>query len=268
MTTSSPSVKITSLPHPLLRFPPYSRPQTLPPPSNSPAFAHPFSIPPTIYNALLDVNVPITIALLYMTSVTYLNRYNAQRNHKPWSISRTRLFFIFVITHNVLLALYSAWTCLGMINAVRLSFPGWAGPYGLAGVVDSFCKINGPRGLGAAATYDLNTRSWGIANRTMHLAADGLTPDTTDVGRIWNEGLSFYGWLFYLSKFYEVLDTFIILSKGKKSSFLQTYHHAGAMLCMWAGIRYMAPPIWMFVLVNSGLHALMVRRSCFLEGFS
>jgi hypothetical protein len=259
MTTTGPSVKITSLPYSLLRFPPDSRPETLPPPSNNPAFAHPFSIPSHIYNALLDVNVPLTIALVYMTTVAYLNRYNAQRNHKPWSISKTRLFHFFVITHNVLLALYSAWTCLGMINAVRLAFPGWRGPYGLAGVVDSFCKIHGPRGLGSAATYDPNTTSWGIADRAMHLAADGLVPDSSDIGRIWNEGLAFYGWLFYLSKFYEVLDTFIILAKGKKSSFLQTYHHAGAMLCMWAGIRYMAPPVWMFVLVNSGLHALMVR---------
>ena len=211
-----------------------------------------------MYNSLLDVNIPLTIALVYMTTVAYLNRYNAQRNHKPWAISRTRLFLLFVITHNIVLALYSAWTCLGMINAVRLSFPGWTGPYGLAGVVDSFCKIHGPRGLGSAATYDPNASSWGIANKAMHLAADGLAPDSNDAGRIWNEGLAFYGWLFYLSKFYEVLDTFIILAKGKKSSFLQTYHHAGAMLGMWAGIRYMAPPIWMFVLVNSGLHALMV----------
>ncbi len=145
-----------------------------------------------------------------------------------------------------------------MINAVRISFPGWRGPYGLAGVVDAVCKINGPRGLGSAATYNESSNTWGIANRAMHLAADGLTPNSSDIGRIWNEGLAFYGWLFYLSKFYEVLDTIIILAKGKKSSFLQTYHHAGAMMCMWAGIRYMAPPIWMFVLVNSGLHALMV----------
>lgn len=145
-----------------------------------------------------------------------------------------------------------------MINAVRLSVPSLNGPYGLAGVVDSMCKINGPRGLGAAATYNASSSTWGIANKAMHLAADGLTPDSSDIGRIWNEGLAFYGWLFYISKFYEVLDTLIILAKGKKSSFLQTYHHAGAMICMWAGMRYMAPPIWMFVLVNSGLHALMV----------
>ena len=145
-----------------------------------------------------------------------------------------------------------------MINALVLSFSGWRGDYGLAGVADSLCKIHGPRGMGSAATYNETTSAWGMTNRAFHLAADGLGPESTDVGRIWNEGLAFYGWLFYLSKFYEVIDTAIILAKGKKSSFLQTYHHAGAMLSMWAGIRYMSPPIWMFVLVNSGIHAVMV----------
>ena len=148
-----------------------------------------------------------------------------------------------------------------MINAVLLSWPGWNGPYGLAGVVDSFCKINGPRGFGDAATYNASAKAWGFANRALHLGEDGLTPDSTDVGRIWNEGLAFYGWLFYISKFYEVLDTFIPLARGRKSSFLQMYHHVGAMMCMWAGVRYMAPPIWMFVLVNSAIQALMVGMS-------
>lgn len=74
---------------------------------------------------------------------------------------------------------------------------------------------------------------------------------------MWNEGLAYYGWIFYLSKFYEVLDTFIILAKGKFSSTLQTYHHAGAMMSMWAGMRYMSAPIWIFCLFNSFIHALM-----------
>jgi hypothetical protein len=89
------------------------------------------------------------------------------------------------------------------------------------------------------------------------LGYDG-NPDPTDAGRLWNEGLAFWGWMFYISKFYEVLDTLIILAKGKRSATLQTYHHSGAMLCMWAGIRYMSPPIWMFVFVNSFIHGLMV----------
>ena len=143
-----------------------------------------------------------------------------------------------------------------MFNAIKNSWPGFNGPNGLAGAADALCKLHGPRGLGSAATYDTSTTGWGVTDRAIKLA--GGQPDVTDVGRIWNEGLAFYGWLFYLSKFYEVIDTAIILAKGKKSQTLQTFHHTGAMLCMWAGIRYMSPPIWMFVFINSGLHALMV----------
>jgi hypothetical protein len=201
--------------------------------------------------------VPITIAVVYASIVTYVNTVNAKRKYKPWAISQTNIFKLIVIIHNAILAVYSAWTCVGMVNALYLSFAGWNGQTGLAGALDSLCKIHGPRGLGNAAIYNETSSAWSITNRAFHLAADGLTPERTDVGRIWNEGLAFYGWLFYLSKFYEVIDTAIILAKGKKSSFLQTYHHAGAMLCMWAGIRYMSPPIWMFVLVNSGIHAIM-----------
>ena len=201
--------------------------------------------------------MPITVGLFYYTVITYLNGVNARRNHKPWAFSQTSIFQSLVLVHNILLAVYSAWTCLGLVNALRLSFYDWRNEYGLAGTVDSLCKINGPRGLGDAATYNATTSHWGLSDPRLHLGPSGLNPDPTDVGRIWNEGLAFYGWLFYISKFYEVIDTFIILAKGRKSSFLQTYHHTGAMLCMWAGIRYMAPPIWMFVMVNSALHTIM-----------
>jgi len=262
MVSSAPSIRITSLPTSLLKFPPSSIPATLSVPAGNPTFAHPFTIPSDIYNALLSPNVPITAALIYASVVTYLNTVNAQRKYKPWAFSKTRVFKVLVIVHNVFLALYSAWTFVGMVNALRLSMTDPRADYGLAGTVDSICKIHGPRGLGDAAIYNSTTGVWGFTNRVLHLGADGLTPDTTDVGRIWNEGLAFYGWLFYISKFYEVVDTFIILAKGKKSSFLQTYHHAGAMMSMWAGIRYMAAPIWMFVMVNSALHSVMVSPAC------
>lgn len=251
-----PSVHITPIPISFLRFPPDALPSTVPPPSGVRTLSHPFPITPDIYNALLSVYVPITVALIYATSVTILDRYNAKRDFEPWPISKTRAFGAFVIAHNVFLALFSAWTFVGLVNAVTTSLDGANTEHGWVGVVDALCKINGPRGLGDAATFNSSTSGWGFTNRALRLAADQL-PDTTDIGRIWNEGLAFYGWLFYLSKFYEVVDTLIIIAKGKKTSFLQTYHHVGAMICMWAGIRYMAPPIWMFVLVNSFIHVLM-----------
>lgn len=256
---TSPSVRITPVPTDLLRFPPDPLPSTLPPPAADLTLSHPFAIPTDVYNSLLSVQVPLTVALVYATTVIILNQLNAKRNYKPWMVSTTRPFRAFVIAHNIFLALFSAWTFVGLLNAVRLSLDGAVAEHGLVGMVDVLCKINGPRGLGDAATFNASTSAWGFTNRALKLAANHL-PDTTDLGRIWNEGLAFYGWLFYVSKFYEVVDTLIILAKGRKSSFLQTYHHAGAMMCMWAGIRYMAPPIWMFVLVNSLIHVFMVSR--------
>ena len=251
-------VHLRGLDRSLIKFPPDPQPPALPPPSNQHTFSHPFTIPDNLYNAALATNVPITIAILYATTVTLVNRYNAGRGNKPWAVSKTRAFHYFVVLHNIFLAVYSAWTFVGMLNGVRESVPGPRGEAGLAGTIDGLCKINGPRGLGNAATFSPTASSWGYSNKALHLTAGGR-PEESDVGRMWNEGLAFYGWLFYISKFYEVFDTFIILAKGKRSSTLQTYHHAGAMMCMWSGMRYMAPPIWLFVFLNSAIHAMMVR---------
>lgn len=242
----------------LLKFPPNDLPATIPAPHISePTWKQPFNISPTLYTQVLDVHVPVTIAAVYAVTVVILNRVNKSRGFKPYAFSQTNLFKLLVVLHNVFLAVYSAWTCAGMFLALRNSMPGADDPHGLAGVADSFCKINGPRGYGNAAIYNTSMDHWTIGNPEFKLP--GGIPDPAESGRLWNAGLAYFGWIFYLSKFYEVVDTAIILAKGKKSSTLQTYHHAGAMMCMWAGIRYMAAPIWIFALVNSGIHALMVR---------
>jgi hypothetical protein len=46
---------------------------------------------------------------------------------------------------------------------------------------------------------------------------------------LWDAYILRYGYLFYLSKYYEVIDTAILLFKGKKAKTLQVYHHAGAV---------------------------------------
>jgi hypothetical protein len=149
-----------------------------------------------------------------------------------------------------------------MWRALSHSIVGWNGPAGLAATVDSLCKVHGVRGLGNAITYTPHQAAWASESPAAVLLSAAGEPRSTHLGRLWNEGLAFYGWFFYLSKFYEVLDTAIILAKGKRSSTLQTYHHAGAMMCMWSGIRFMSPPIWMFCLVNSFIHAMMVSTAC------
>ncbi|KAB5558611.1 fatty acid elongase-like protein [Coniochaeta sp. 2T2.1] len=241
----------------LFSFPPKNAPDFIPPPAaGSSASAPPFDIPASVYQWWLEPIVPITIATVYAVSAKLLNKYNRSTNKRPWAISKTLPFKAFVILHNVFLAVYSAWTCYGMYGTLRRTMVSPFGPAGVAGTLDSMCRMSGPAGYGNGVFYDENTSTWQTYSPSVALSSDGQ-PLSTDVGRLWNEGLAFYGWIFYLSKFYEVLDTFIILAKGKFSSTLQTYHHAGAMMCMWSGIKYMSPPIWIFVFVNSGIHAMM-----------
>jgi hypothetical protein len=250
------SVRFQLPPAHCFRLPPDPNPPAFSPPAVERSWLRPFNIPPDVFQAMIQPSVPITIALLYATTVLIVNRINQRRGNKPWAISKTRAFKAFVILHNVFLAIYSVWTLIGMSRAFRDSLPSLSDKPFFVTLADSMCKITGPRGLGNAAIYDPFAKRWNIQNPEYKLTAEG-TPDPTDVGRLWNGGLAYYGWLFYLSKFYEVFDTFIILAKGKRSSTLQTYHHTGAMMCMWAGIRYMGGPIWIFTIFNSAIHALM-----------
>lgn len=244
----------------LFNFPPANPPAPLPPAHVPASLLRPFNIPDKLYVSALDARVPLTIAAVYAITAKLLNKYNKARNKKPWGISKTRPFFAFVVLHNVFLALYSAWTFWGMVGVMKRSFVSPLGPGGVAATADGFCRLHGPRGLGNSIYYNDTTGGWDTASPSTAasmLAGNGM-PSSSEPGRMWTEGLDYYGWIFYLSKFYEVLDTFIILAKGKYSSTLQTYHHAGAMMCMWAGMRYMAIPIWIFCLFNSFIHALMV----------
>jgi hypothetical protein len=264
----SPSIHLRIPPRWFFKFPPDEQPLALPPPTDARTFASPFGIDTEIYNAALDWKVPITIATLYAVTAIVWNRINRQRGYKPYAFSQTTAFKTFVIAHNVFLAVFSAFTFFGMLRALAHTWPGrehhlfgkyWPGmraEYSVAGAADALCKMHGPRGFGKFVSYQPDGSLWKAHSTTTQLLNE--LPDGSDVGRLWNEGLAFWGWWFYLSKFYEVFDTFIILAKGKRSSTLQTYHHTGAMMCMWAGIRYMSPPIWMFCFLNSGIHTMMV----------
>ncbi|KAI4220642.1 MAG: hypothetical protein L6R36_007471, partial [Xanthoria steineri] len=252
----TPSVRLTLPPSSLLKLWPLpTEPRVLPPPTADSSFATPFNVSSGTYNNALSPSIPLIIASVYMIAAWYWTKVNKQRGNKPWSFSKTNSFYLLVLLHNSLLAAYSAWTFFGLLNAFNNTWPGWEDEHKIPRAADSLCKIHGPRGYGSAATYNSNKAAWAFTDRTMKL--EEALPDTTDVGRLWNEGLAFYGWLFYLSKYYEVVDTALILIKGKSTTRMQVFHHAGAILCTWAGIRYMSPPIWMFVFLNSGIHTFM-----------
>ncbi|CAH8598067.1 unnamed protein product [Heterobilharzia americana] len=72
--------------------------------------------------------------------------------------------------------------------------------------------------------------------------------------------LLFLAYLFYFSKFVEMLDTVFFLWRGKvdQVTFLHVFHHASMPPSIWWGVKYAPGGItYMFPLANSFIHIVM-----------
>jgi GNS1/SUR4 family len=76
-------------------------------------------------------------------------------------------------------------------------------------------------------------------------------------GTLWKNGLGAWSTIFYISKYYEFVDTWILILKGKPASFLQVYHHTGIAFIMWAAVASQSSWLLFAVLLNSLIHTLM-----------
>ncbi|KAE8357190.1 ELO family [Aspergillus caelatus] len=193
------------------------------------ALGVPFKLNHDLLDLTLDVRFPITVAAVYMAAIAFLNGVNRRRHNKPWKFSQTYFFRMLVILHNSLLAIFSAWVFIGICQVVWRSWPAWGDPNYGAHMARAMCQT------------DISVEP----------------PVPLYHNTLWDQGMGYIGWVMYLSKFYEVVDTLIILAKGKESSTLQTYHHAGVMICSWSGVRYKCPATLVAVFLNSGVHTLM-----------
>ena len=100
-------------------------------------------------------------------------------------------------------------------------------------------------------------KSWPIV--ISHLSEQGLFATYCDPdGTLWGQyGFGTWAIIFYISKYYEFVDTWILVFKGKKPSFLQIYHHTGIAFCMWVGVLSQSSWLIYVVLLNSIIHTLM-----------
>lgn len=64
-------------------------------------------------------------------------------------------------------------------------------------------------------------------------------------------------YLFYISKYYEFIDTFLLYLNGKSPIFLQKYHHIGAVICWHLCYVYKVDAIWISSFCNSFVHIIM-----------
>ena len=62
---------------------------------------------------------------------------------------------------------------------------------------------------------------------------------------------------FYISKYIEYIDTFLIYLKGKQPIFLQLYHHSGAVISWYLAYTYKLDCFWIPTLLNSFVHSIM-----------
>jgi len=76
-------------------------------------------------------------------------------------------------------------------------------------------------------------------------------------GSLWHNGLGAWSFIFYISKYYEFMDTWVLVLKGKPASFLQVYHHTGIALIMWCAVASQSAWLLFVVLLNSVIHTLM-----------
>ena len=70
-------------------------------------------------------------------------------------------------------------------------------------------------------------------------------------------GASKWVYLFHLSKYYEFVDTMIVILKNNRPSFLQTYHHVGAVIVTYSFVVSTPGCCWLFVILNSLVHTVM-----------
>ncbi|KAI9506198.1 fatty acid elongase [Coemansia spiralis] len=91
-----------------------------------------------------------------------------------------------------------------------------------------------------------------------NMLSKGLFEGLCDTdGFLWNSALFVHLYLFYLSKYYELMDTVIIILKGRKASVLQIYHHAGVILVMYTANYFTSPSSVFIVWENAGVHTIM-----------
>jgi len=79
-----------------------------------------------------------------------------------------------------------------------------------------------------------------------------------DSNRRQTEGnLYFWYYVFFLSKFYEFIDTYILIARKKPVSFLHCFHHFITAFLCWTALYIEIAVQWVVIVLNASVHVLM-----------
>eukprot|EP00484_Ammonia_sp_Unknown_P020923 CAMPEP_0197030512 /NCGR_PEP_ID=MMETSP1384-20130603/9736_1 /TAXON_ID=29189 /ORGANISM="Ammonia sp." /LENGTH=210 /DNA_ID=CAMNT_0042459885 /DNA_START=22 /DNA_END=651 /DNA_ORIENTATION=+ len=170
---------------------------------------------------------PLTAFLIYLITITSLSpkqkihdasRKKANRNNKSVTASASApSYSIGKLIENIVISAHNLGLCIFSV----------------------LCLVN---------TAPIAYKLWLSPGWTAVICSNAFLGD--DTWWYWN-------YLFYLSKYYEFVDTYILVYKGKQPSFLQKFHHIGAVLSMWIIITTHSHTGYIFVIPNSFIHSIM-----------
>ncbi len=94
------------------------------------------------------------------------------------------------------------------------------------------------------------------------LFCEGFDPSSTSslgsARKSQNSGaLFFWCYIFYLSKYYDFVDTLLLVLRKKPLGFLHMYHHASLPLLCVLTMSNWRLPVWTGAIINSGVHVIM-----------
>lgn len=96
-----------------------------------------------------------------------------------------------------------------------------------------------------------------IMCKTWPMVPEYWRGDFKDHRTFWDDGFGGWAIIFYVSKYYEFVDSWVLVLKSKTPSFLQVYHHTGVVYCMYFGCVSRANWLICIVVLNSFIHTLM-----------
>lgn len=143
---------------------------------------------------------------------------------QPLSFARGKTFSRIALTHNLILCIGSLLMNVHVIWAIThlihiTSLPSSSSSF-LQGLQHTFCvPRSSPNGLPTEVSFSL--------------------------------------YIFLLSKVYELLDTFILVLRGRPLSLLHVWHHGSVMVEVWAWLEYDFAIGLYGMLFNTGVHVVM-----------
>ena len=153
-----PSVKLFSLPPSQPHKPVPRPPPSVPSHVLASSLFQQIPIDPSLFYTSLDIKFVLAFTAIYVTTVLYLNQFNASRQHRPWRFTNTSTFRALVAVHNGLLALFSAWTFCSLFTIL---LPLWdvavanSGPNYYAHVAELLCETDSNAYRGTVLTLKL-----------------------------------------------------------------------------------------------------------------